>query len=259
MAPQLPWEVHPGRGPHLLLVHGFLSSPSQWQPNLAALADCCTPVTVTLWGHAGAPSPTDPAAYHPDAYVARFEEIRAALGVERWLLLGYSLGAGLTMRYAFTCPGQVLGHGLTNSSSALADNGQIRAWRESGAESAQRIRAGGLAAMRRIPVHPLHARRLPQPVYEALRRDAERHDPEGIARTIEHTTPELSLRHRLAENRRPALLLCGTRERRFQAHRAYLPEHMPLLDVADLDAGHAVNMEAATAFNESVTRFVQRF
>ena len=124
----LPYRVHPGDGPPLLLVHGFLTGPGQWQANLDDLARFCTPVTVTLWGHAGAPSPENPRAYDPGSYVDAFEDIRRALGAERWCLLGYSLGAGLTLRYAFEHPERVIGHAFTNSTSALADADTQRRW-----------------------------------------------------------------------------------------------------------------------------------
>ncbi|MEQ8859945.1 MAG: alpha/beta fold hydrolase [Pseudomonadales bacterium] len=254
---RLPYQVHPGRGPHLLLVHGFLTGPAQWQPNLGGLGAHCTPVTVSLWGHAGAPSPADPDAYHPDRYVAEFESIRTELGAERWFVLGYSLGAGLTLRYAIDHPEQVLAHAFTNSTSGLADTDQQQAWRAGAADSAAAIRAGGLAAMERIPVHPRHARRLPAPVYRALCDDAVRHDPTGIAGTLEHTNPHASVRGRVGDNVRPALLLCGTRERRFRPHRDFAASAMPLLDIVDLDAGHGINMETPQAFNEALVRFMR--
>ncbi len=254
---RLRYQVHSGRGPHLLLVHGFLTGPSQWQANLPDLAGFCTPVTVSLWGHAGAPSPADPDAYHPNAYVAGFESIRRELGAERWFLLGYSLGAALTLRYAFAHPDRVLGHVFTNSTSALADATQQQRWRDDAAASAARIRQGGRRAMERVPVHPRHARRLPPDVYQALCADAARHDPEGIAGTLEHTTPNASVRDRLAENARPAQLICGTRERRFRPHREHAAAVMPHLQIADLDAGHGVNMESPAAFDAAVAAFLE--
>lgn len=253
----LPYTVHPGRGPFLLLVHGFLTGPSQWLANLTELAHCCTPVTVSLWGHAGAPSPAELECYDPESYVTGFEAVRRCLGAERWFVLGYSLGAGLTLRYAFTHPERLYGHAFTNSTSGLADTDQQRAW-EAGAEaSAANIRAGGHRAMERIPVHPRHARRLPETIYQALSADAARHDPAGIANTLLRTNPRVSVRDRLAENTRPSLLLCGTRERRFRAHRDYAAAHMPRLRIADLDAGHGINMEAPAAFNAALMGFLQ--
>ncbi|MEQ8993193.1 MAG: alpha/beta hydrolase [Pseudomonadales bacterium] len=252
----LPYRVHAGHGPPLLLVHGFLSSPAQWQDNLTALSEHCTPVTVSLWGHAGAPHPGD-RAYHPDAYVRAFEAVRRARGAERRGLLGDSRGAGQTIRYALTHPERVIGHAFTNSTSALADAEQQRRWRDDGPATAARIINGGLAAMARIPVHPRHARNLPAHLYRALCDDAERHDPAGIAATLLHTTPAASVRERLADNVRPALLVCGRRERRFLPLRDHAEAHMPGLTVHDVDGGHAMNMEAATAFNDAMAGFLR--
>jgi pimeloyl-ACP methyl ester carboxylesterase len=254
---QLTYQVHSGRGPFLLLVHGFLTGPSQWLANLAGLAEHCTPVTVSLWGHAGAPSPEDPESYDPDSYVAGFETLRKSLGAGRWFVLGYSLGAGLTIRYALMHPERVHGHAFTNSTSAMAGAEQQRKWLEGAQASAARIRDGGHAAMERIPVHPRHARKLPPPIYEALCADAARHDPAGIANTLLRTNPLATVRERLPDNVRPALLLCGTRERRFRPHRDHAAAHMPQLEVADLDAGHGMNMEAPDAFNAALVAFLQ--
>lgn len=256
---QIEWQVHPGTGPHLLMVHGFLTGPTQWQPNLDALATICTPVTVKLWGHAGAPSPEQPEAYHPDYYIGQFEELRSHLGVATWFLLGYSLGASLTLRYAFDHPDRVTGHLFTNSTSALADAEQVRAWKESAADSAARIRAGGQQAMERIPVHPRHARKLPAEIYRSLIADASFHDPAGIANTLLHTTPAASVRDRVAENTQPALLICGERERRFRPHREFVAQRMPNLQIADLAAGHAMNMETPEIFNKAALSFVEQW
>ena len=254
---ELSYQVHPGRGPHLLLVHGFLTGPAQWRTNVPELARHCIPVTVSLWGHAGAPAPAEPELYHPAGYVTGFERIRARLGAERWFLLGYSLGAGLTIRYALTHPERVLGHAFTNSTSAMADAEQRRAWREGADASAAAIRLGGHAAMEKIPVHPRNARRLSHDLYDALCEDAARHDPVGIANTLLHTNPHVSVREHLGDNVRPALLLCGARERRFRTHRDYAATHMPNLEVVDLDAGHGMNMEASEAFNNALAEFLR--
>ena len=252
------WRVHAGSGPHLLLVHGFLSSRSQWLLNLEALAEGCTPVTVELFGHSHSPSPEDPDCYHPDYYLRAFEAIRQELGVERWFLLGYSMGAGLTLRYAFNYPDRTIGHLFTNSTSGLADRAKKAELRESSAKSAARIREGGQAAMARIPVHPRHGWRLPKAVREALVKDAARHDPAGVANTIGITIPAVSERDRLAANRRPACLIWGTKEKRFVGMAAYARSNMPLLTIAELDAGHGMNMEDAPGFNEVVLEFLNR-
>jgi len=252
------WQVHEGNGPLLLLVHGFLSSRAQWLLNLEALGASCRPVTVELFGHHLSPSPADAECYDPDYYVDCFERIRASLGAERWFVLGYSLGAGLTLRYALTHPDRVIGHLFTNSTSGLADERRQAEFRQTAAEAADRIRRGGQAAMARIPVHPRHARKLPETVYRALLADSETHDPAGIANTIGITNPQVSMRARLKENPRPACLIWGTREHRFEDAAAFAAASMPGLTVVPLDAGHAMNMEQPEAFNDAVLRFLRQ-
>ena len=252
------WQTHGGSGPHLLLVHGFLSSSAQWQLNLDALSSVCQPVTVNLFGHAGGPSPDDPSCYHPDYYVSCFETIRRELGAQRWCLLGYSLGAGLTLRYAINHPQQVICHLFTNSTSGFADAQQSALWRAAAPEAAARIRAGGISAMERIPVHPKHAWRLPAPVRDSLLRDAAVHDPNGIARTLEITNPAATMRAGVAQNSRPACLLYGEKEKRFRPHMEFAQQAMPALEIIRLDAGHGMNMEAPDAFNAAVIDFICR-
>ena len=251
-------DVHEGEGPFLLLVHGMLAGRSQWAPNLAALARVARPVVVELWGHGRSPAPEDPACYHPDALVGIFDEIREQLGAERWLLCGASLGAALTLRYALAKPEHVIAHVFTNSVSALADEAWVEATRRTAEEMSGAIAAGGREGLERLPIHPLRARRLPPTLHRAILADAALVDPAAVARIWRWTLPESSIRDRVAENRVPTLLVCGERERRFTPHRELAERTMSELEVVGLDAGHAVNLEAAAAFDDSACQFVRR-
>lgn len=254
--PRLAYTVHPGQGPYLGMLHGFLSSSSQWMHNLEALSAVCRPVTIDLWGHGQSPSPASPELYHPDQYVLALDAVRQALNADQWLLCGYSIGAALTIRYTQTKPEQVSAHIFTNSSSAFADDEQIKKWQTESGESATRIARDGLKAINRIPVHPRFAKRLPKDVYAALMEDAQTLSPAGVANTLRHTTPNASIRHLAPGNLRPALLCYGQLETRFAAGKDWAAANMPNLSVAELQAGHAVNMEDSTGFNKAVAQFI---
>lgn len=256
--PSLHFEVHPGTGSHLLLVHGMLASRAQWLRNVEALGRVARPVVIELYGHARSPSPEDPAAYRPEAYVEEFERIRASLGAERWLVCGQSLGAALTLRYALDRPERVIAQVFTNSNSALADaawGGQVRAGMEA---TARALEARGVAALDAFPVHPRRAKRLPADVQEALVADAALANPRGIALTALHTVPDSSVRERVRELRVPTLLVVGEREERFAEQRRYAEATIPKLEVVGADAGHAVNAEAWPVFNAAVASFFAR-
>jgi pimeloyl-ACP methyl ester carboxylesterase len=236
----------------------MLSGRALWSPNLAALACVSRPVVVELWGHGRSPSPREAGFYTPQALVAAFDEIRAELGADRWLLCGQSFGAALTLRYALDHPGRVIAQVFTNSTSALADSEWAARTRAIAPALAETIEREGRPALERMPIHPHHARSLPASLREAVLEDTALLDPRGVARTFRYAVPESSVRERVDENRVPTLLVCGERERRFQPLRKFAEQRIPLLEVAAVDAGHAVNLEAPEAFDAAVTEFVRR-
>jgi pimeloyl-ACP methyl ester carboxylesterase len=256
---ELHYDVHEGTGPYMLLVHGFLSGRSQWQPNLAALSRVVRPVVVELWGHGRSPSPEEPERYYPDGYVTLFEDLRQHLGAERWVLCGQSLGAALTMRYVLTQPSRVLAQVFTNSSATFADAAWLQARRSSALQQAETIERDGHPALEALRVHPVHARRLPQEAQAALVADARLHTPRGIANTLRYTTPNAPVRERVHTLQTPTLLVCGEREQRFHDYRTFAERTIPGLEVTGTPAGHAVNIEAAEAFNTAVVDFIGRY
>ncbi len=257
-APTLAYTVHAGEGPYLALLHGFLSSSAQWMHNIDALAGVCRPVTIDLWGHGQSPAPSDQAYYHPGAYIEALEDIRRRLGAQQWFVCGYSISAGITIRYAHTHPERIPAHLFTNSASGLAHAEQVAKWREDAESGAAKIEAGGLAAIERITVHPRFARRLPADIHEALLKDAKRLSPVGIANTLRQTTVHASVRDIAAINPRPAQLCHGNKEKRFADAKDWVAQNMAQLSIIDLEAGHAVNMEDSAGFNLAASQFIAR-
>ena len=252
----LSYQVHPGQGPYLLLMHGALSNSAQWRLNLAALSGFCRPVTAELLGHGDSPSPTKDEAYTPAAYARYFETIRLELNAERWFVCGYSLGAGLMINYALTHSSAIIGLIFTNSMSAFIDEQQATQWQQNAIKSSAAIAKAGLQAVEKMPIHPRHAMGLPEAVFEPLLTRAQLLNPAGIARMLAVTVPQASTRDRINQNRVPALLLNGVHEKRFQPFAEFVAANMPLITVEEIDAGHGVNMQAADAFNSRVQEFV---
>lgn len=255
---ELYFEVHPGNGPYLLLVHGFLSSRAQWMLNLEALSKVSQPVVVELLGHGRSPAPESPNPYKPEGYVKGFEQIRRRLSVPKWLVCGQSLGAALTLRYAIDHPEVFMAHAITNSMSAFREIDDEESAIKGAEFFAQRLLEAGPEGIKSIPVHPLQARFLKKEVREVLVEDCEKLNVLGVANTVRYTAADLSLREECEKNKVPTLLICGKREKRFQPLRDFAAVHIPLIEIVDLDAGHAVNIDAAEEFNQAVTAFFLR-
>jgi len=253
------WEVHPGRGPHILLLHGLLCSRAQWLLNIDALAKVAQPVIVELWGHGRSAAPEDPAYYRPEGYLNAFEAIRKRLGVSKWLICGQSLGAGITMRYALRYPERCIAQIFTNSTSALSEPDTYGQEGRDAEALAEAVFAQGREGIEKLPVHPAHARHLGPGVKEALLQDARIISPLGVANALRYTLPAVSVRREVSANCVPSLLVYGKRETRFLPFRDYAAACMPLLEITALDAGHAVNAEAADGFNRAAEDFIVRY
>jgi len=239
----------PGRPP-VLFLHGLLSSNLQWELHRSAFDPALRWFGAELWGHGRSPTPADPRAYSAEGYVAELEAARRRLGVERWVAVGQSLGAGLVIRYALAHPESVHGIALTNSMSAFSDVGA--AARTPRLEDFQRLE------LRAIPVHPVHAKRFPEELRQRMAETADRVDRESLWRAVTETTRSTCCRDEVAKLAAPVLLVNGARERAFQPHRAFAAETIPAIQVRDLDAGHAVNVEAPREFEAALLEFVAR-
>ena len=250
-------EIHGDGGkPHLLLVHGLLSSRAQWRPNVAALAQVTTPVVVELLGHGRSASPTEPDAYTVSAYVAAFEALREEIGAERWFVCGQSFGAGLTIRYALQHPDRVIGQVFTNTMSGLSPAARERLPERMARFDA--VERGGRAALKALPFHPRPSKRLPPEIWEDLVADAELLSPPAVAHALRTTSPELSVADDLGRISVPTLLVNGVRETAFQPLRDLAAREVPGIALVDLDGGHSVNLDQAEAFNAAVAAFIRR-
>lgn len=87
-----------GKGPPLLLVHGFGISFNIWRDMLPFLRPHLTAVMVELPGIGASPLPAPGEAYLRAAIDA-LEGVRLALGFEKWNVLGYSTGSRFAEAY----------------------------------------------------------------------------------------------------------------------------------------------------------------
>ena len=248
-------DIHDGDGPPVVLVHGMMAGRGLWAANLDSLRTYLTPVVVELYGHGRSQSPDDGERYTPASYSARFDRLRRSLGVDRWLLIGQSLGASLTLRYAIDHPEDVIAHAFTNSASALNGESWRTAVLASVGPQAARVRASGLEYLAKSRTNPLRSRSIVPSVRAEFESDVALMNPTGIANSMEHTTPTTSIRERLAENRAPCLLVAGANEKGFADGCAFAEAHMSMLTVERVDARHSPNAEIPDTFNDVVERF----
>lgn len=250
--------AHDGDGPYALLVHGAIGSRSYWADSIDALSEVCRPVVVELWGHGRSPSPTDLRRYGPEGYIAEFEHLRRELEAERWITIGQSMGAALTLHYGLAHPDRVIAQVITNSSSAFSPT---EAWLERHAELVtpltEQVRRHGTEVLRDHWVNPGRSQRIAPSTRALLATEFEEHDPAGIADSLHITNALLPLGERVTGVTRPTLLTLGIEEERFLGLLPHA-KRIPGLEIVELDGAHAVNAHDPVGWNAAVTAFIAR-
>ncbi|MEM9652929.1 MAG: alpha/beta fold hydrolase [Actinomycetota bacterium] len=236
--------------PPVLLLHGFMSSNLQWEPNRDGLASALRLLLVEQPGHGRSPGPDDAAAYSADTVLTRLDEVRARFGIERLWLVGQSLGGAVAIRYALQHPDRVAGLVFTNSRAVF---GLVGRQRSRGASDEPR-RELTRERIQQMPYHPRNATRLP-PDLQARMIEAADNMPLSVFRHLGaggpwSSTDEL---HRLSV---PTLLINGRFEKAFQPCVEQAAASIPDLEVVTLDGGHSVNIDQPERFNQAVIDFV---
>jgi pimeloyl-ACP methyl ester carboxylesterase len=108
-----------GSGPPLLYGHGLTGSRNQTAHQLAPLASTHRVIVYDQRGHGDSTPVTDPAAYGVEGMAGDVAAILDALGIERAVVGGNSMGAATALRFAMENPERV--EALILTAPAFAD------------------------------------------------------------------------------------------------------------------------------------------
>lgn len=97
-----------GEGPAVVFVHASVVDHSQWDEQVAAIADDHTTVAYDLRGH-GLTGGSDVSAYTIELFADDLQELVTGLGLERPVICGHSMGGLIAQAYAAAQPGEVAG------------------------------------------------------------------------------------------------------------------------------------------------------
>ena len=96
-----------GSGPGLLLVHGHGGAKEDFADHIERLAQCHTVVTFDHRGHGKSDQPTEPGAYSLARMRADAWAVADAVGLERFRVLGHSMGGMVARRMPLEQPERI--------------------------------------------------------------------------------------------------------------------------------------------------------
>jgi 2-succinyl-6-hydroxy-2,4-cyclohexadiene-1-carboxylate synthase len=254
-----------GSGEPVFLLHGFTGSYRSWERLIATgpLVDS-RKLFLDLPGHGRTESPRSPARYHIHHLATDMVRLADHLRIDRFGLMGYSMGGRLALYTALEHPARVRWLVLESASPGLATEQERRERRLQDEALAQRIEDEGVAPfVARWEALPLweSQRRLGSDVRSALREQRLANDPVGLANSLRGlgTGAQPSLWARLHELSMPVLLVTGDDDHKFTALAARMCQANPRLQrLAFAEAGHAVHLEQPVALGAGISAFVRR-
>nr|WP_319801611.1 2-succinyl-6-hydroxy-2,4-cyclohexadiene-1-carboxylate synthase [Bhargavaea beijingensis] len=240
-------------GEPLVLLHGFTGSAASW----AEFADELSAfrlIMPDLTGHGETEAPEAPERYAMEEQVADLDALFTRLGLDRFSLLGYSMGGRIAIGYTAAHPEKVGRLILESTSPGLRTEKERRSRRESDGKLAAFIEREGIRAFtdhwENIPLFASQ-KRLPEAVRNRIRNDRLGNDPSGLAGSLRGigTGGQPSYWECLEQYGMPVTLITGTLDEKYVNIAEEMARGLPdVHHVTVADAGHTVHVENPACF-----------
>jgi len=242
---EIDYEVT-GRGPAVLLSHGYSATGRMWRGQHDALADRYRLITWDMRGHGRTDAGDDPARYSLQATV---DDVRALLqhtGEPQAIVGGLSLGGYVSLAFYAAYPGMVRGLVICDSGPGYRNPQARAAWNQRADERAAELEARGLQALAGRSREMRDARG----EHRSARGLA--HAARGMLAQRDSVVIDL-----LPSIRVPTLIVVGDEDEPFLAPCEYMAKKIPgaRLEVIH-GAGHASNLDQPDTFNRILLNFL---
>jgi pimeloyl-ACP methyl ester carboxylesterase len=241
---QIHYEVH-GKGPALLLTHGFSATGEMWRGQLEALTPDFTVITWDMRGHGRSDYPADQGAYSEEATVADMAALLDAAGAQSAVIGGLSLGGYMSLAFHRAHPERTRALLIVDTGPGYKNDQAREGWNANAVKRAERYEAEGLGDLSRA---------------SAEVRAASHRDASGLARAARGMLTQRDARviESLPQIAVPAIVIVGENDTPFLAASDYMAAKIPGAKKAVIPgAGHAANIDNPQAFNAALTGFLK--
>ena len=235
-----------GSGSPVLLTHGFAATSSMWRGQAEAFCDRHQVITWDMRGHGRSDSPSKEAAYSVEETLADMAALLDALGHERAIIGGHSLGGYMSLAFTMRHPERVHALLIIDAGPGYKSDAPRKEWNEMAGGLARRLERDGLQTLTKL----------------GSEMNASEHDSaSGLAMAAcgMLTQRDSAVIDALPDIAVPTLVIVGEKDRSYLAASDYMAKKIPgATRVVIPNAGHAVNLHQPDLFNETVGSFLER-
>ncbi len=247
----------------VLLLHGFTGSFRAWSELINAYPDYQF-IAPNLLGHGGTDAPTEIGRYPLHKVADDLAAIVQRFGVSKVNCIGYSMGGRLALAFSLQHPHLIQSLTLVSASAGLATDAERSARIESDRKLAEMISLERLDKFvdywEQIPLFASQQETLTAVQKQVQREERLSHEPQGLIGSLlgMGTGNQPYYLARLQELRMPVLLVTGDKDTKFRGISCEMAKEIAdCQEVIITNAGHAVHLEQATAFGDSVMKFIK--
>lgn len=237
------YEVH-GKGPAILLTHGYSSTARMWDGQIPSLSRDHTLILWDMRGHGESDYPSDASRYSEEETVADMAAILDAAGAGPSVIGGLSLGGYMSLAFHRAHPQRVKALLIVDTGPGFRNDEARQAWNDTALKTAARFERDGLAPLARASAERSGARhRSADGLILAARGMLTQRD----ARVIE-SLPAIRI---------PTLVVVGGDDAPFLGAADYMAAKIPGASKAVIpNAGHAANIDQPELFDAVVRKFL---
>lgn len=240
----LHYEVHGAEGPFILLSHGYSATAEMWRGQIAALSAKHRLVLWDMRGHGQSDYPADQAEYSEEKTVADMAAILDAVGAEKAIVGGLSLGGYMSLGFYAAHPERVTALLIIDTGPGFKKDEARDAWNKTALATAARFEAEGLARLQSLS----------KEMSTSTHRSAD-----GLVRAARGmlTQKDARVMNVLPNVAVPSLVIVGADDAPFLAASDYMAAKISgARKVVIPNAGHAANIDQPEAFNRAVVAFL---
>ena len=240
----LNYEVH-GEGPALLLTHGYSATSRMWRGQIDAFSRHFQLILWDMRGHGRSDYPVDPGAYSEAATVADMAALLDAVGAEKAIVGGLSLGGYMSLAFHLALPERVRALLIIDTGPGYRNDEAREGWNRNALRTAERFETEGLERLAGG---------------SAETRAGEHRDARGLALAARGMLTQKDARviSSLPTIAVPSLVVVGANDMPFLAASDYMAAKIPgARKMVIADAGHAANIDQPRAFNAAVLDFLE--
>jgi pimeloyl-ACP methyl ester carboxylesterase len=245
-----------GKGPVIVLLHGFLASGEVWKNFARKLRDDFRIIIVDLHGHGQSEALGPPGSL--DEMAEAVNHIMKAEKISHCMMAGHSMGGYVTLAFAEKYPKKLKGFVLFHSHAA-SDSPEVSIGRKRTIALVEKDRQGFIHGFIPGLFDPENVHKFKKEI-DRLRQLAANMPKEGIITSLEAMKNRPDRQHVVLNSKVPVLFIIGKNDNRIRMEdilpQALLPEHSEILLLDHV--GHMGFIEAPGKTFDVVTGFARR-